>query len=153
MRTAVRAIIIKDNNLLVMDRNKFGHRYVALIGGGVEVNEGLEAALVREVREETSIEITNLRLVIEEDAGNVYGLQYIYLCDWVSGEPKLESDSIEAKITADGKNIYTPKWLPLSELPNTKLLPSELKELLLKFIDSGFPDKPTKLSIARDSEL
>ena len=55
MRTAVRAIIIKDNNLLVMHRNKFGNEYLTLVGGGVELNETKEQALVREVIEETSI--------------------------------------------------------------------------------------------------
>ena len=36
MRRASRGIVIKDNNLLVMHRNKFGTEYDTLPGGNVE---------------------------------------------------------------------------------------------------------------------
>jgi ADP-ribose pyrophosphatase YjhB (NUDIX family) len=45
MRKAVRAIIIKDDKLLVMNRNKFGKVYDTLPGGNVEIGETLEQAL------------------------------------------------------------------------------------------------------------
>lgn len=153
MRISVRAIIIKDDNFLVMERNRFGHHFMSLIGGAVEANEKLEQALAREVREEASIEITNPRLVIEEDAGQVYGYQYIFLCDYLGGQVALSPDSIEFKINQNQQNIYTPKWLRLDQLPEAKLLPKELKDLILKFIKEGFPDKPQKLIINKDSEL
>ncbi len=153
MRVSVRAVVIKDNKLLVMDRDRFGDKFCSLVGGEVEKNEELTDALIREVKEEASLEITNPRLVIEEDAGKIYGLQYIYLCDYVSGELMLDPESIEAKISHQGKNTYRPRWLPISQLSTAKLLPHELKDLLLQFINSSFPDQPVRLSIAKDSEL
>ena len=147
MRYASRAVVIKDNQLLLMHRNKFGMEYYALVGGGVDPGETPEQALYREVTEEASITIANERLVILEDAGKMYGIQYIYLCDYVSGEPVLHPASIEQAITADGKNLYTPLWLPLDKLPDVTLLPAELKATILDCLKHGWPTEPIKLTI------
>jgi ADP-ribose pyrophosphatase YjhB (NUDIX family) len=147
MRTTSRAIVLKDDQLLVMDRNKFGQKYIALIGGGLEPGESLEQCLVRELREEAMIEIANPKLVIVEDAGNVFGMQYIYLCQWVSGEPTLSASSQEALISAAGQNMYIPKWMPIQELSSSNFQPTELKQLLLEMIENGFPDTPAELTI------
>jgi ADP-ribose pyrophosphatase YjhB (NUDIX family) len=148
MRQAVRAIVVKDNNLLVMKRNKFGHEYYSLVGGGIDIGESAEQALYREVAEETGIGISNHRLVITEDAGSMYGIQYIYLCDYVSGEPVLSPDSAEAMIQAAGQNLFQPMWLPLADLPSAKLLPIELKELLLESLANNFAKAPMALTIS-----
>ncbi len=153
MRTSVRAVVIKDNKLLVMDRNRYGHKFMALIGGGVEKDESPEKALKREVREESTLEIANPRLVITLDAGAVYGLQYIYLCDYVSGEPKLSVGSIEQKMAKSGQNLYTPKWLDVTVLEASNLLPVELKKQLVDFTRNGFPDQPLKLTITKDTKV
>ena len=150
MRKAVRAIIIKDNALLVMHRNKFGRQYCALIGGGIDFGETPEQALYREVQEESSIAIKNHRLVIVEDAGAMYGLQYIYLCEYVSGEPVLSPESEEAKIHALGQNLYQPMWLPLTDLPQANLLPPELKQVLLERLPSNFPIEPIQLKVSEE---
>jgi ADP-ribose pyrophosphatase YjhB (NUDIX family) len=147
MRTTARAIVIKNDQLLVMDRNKFGLKYLSLIGGEKEIDESLEECLVRELHEETGISIINPRLVIIEDAGEMYGIQYIYLCDYQSGDPKLDPTSTEAKINKNGLNLYTPIWLPLNELQSSNLLPVELKETLINFIKDGFPKQPINLAV------
>jgi ADP-ribose pyrophosphatase YjhB (NUDIX family) len=153
MRTTVRAVVIKDNKLLVMDRDKYGHKFMALIGGGVEKGESPKEAVKREVREESSLEIANPRLIITLDAGIVYGRQYIYLCDYISGEPKLSKGSIEQKIAKSGQNLYTPKWLDITDLNASNLLPSELKKQLVDFCRNGFPGKPLRLTITKGSKV
>lgn len=147
MRQAVRAIVIKDQSLLVMHRNKFGHEFYALVGGGIDYGESPEAALYREVAEETGLGIANHRLVIVEDAGDIYGMQYIYLCDYISGEPQLAADSAEALISAKGENLYTPMWLPLSDLTDVTFQPKELQAVLLEYIGMGWPAEPIELTI------
>jgi ADP-ribose pyrophosphatase YjhB (NUDIX family) len=153
MRLSSRAIVIKDNKLLVMGRNRFGHQFVALPGGGVEEGESTKEAAVREIAEECSLKIDNLKLVIIEDAGEIYGIQYIYSADYVSGQLQLDPKSVEAKITKDGKNLYEPKWLDLEKLKETKFLPVELKDLIVEFIEKGFPESPVQLKIAKDSKV
>lgn len=148
MRQAVRAIVVKDSNLLVMHRNKFGMQYYALPGGAIEPGETQLQTLVREMQEEASVQVANPRLVIVEDAGDMYGVQYIYWCDYAGGEPALSPDSEEAKITALGSNIYTPQWLPLADLPAANLLPKELKQALLDGLASSFPGAPLQLKVS-----
>ncbi|MDL2342025.1 MAG: NUDIX domain-containing protein [Patescibacteria group bacterium] len=147
MRQAVRVIVIKDQSLLVMHRNKFGQQFYALVGGGIDYGENPEQALYREVAEETGLQITNPKLVIIEDAGDVYGMQYIYTCDYVSGEPALAADSAEALIHAKGENLYTPMWLPLSDLPNVVFQPKELQATLIAHATAGWPAAPIELLI------
>ncbi len=147
MRQSVRAIVLKDDALLVMQRNKFGREFCSLVGGGIDVGETQEQALHREIKEETGLTVSNPRLVIIEDAGKFFGMQYIYVCDYVSGEPMLAPDSEEAQITALGQNLYQPGWLPLTELPDANLLPTELKQALLPMLPNHFPAEPLRLTI------
>lgn len=141
MRRAVRAIVIKDNNLLVMKRNKFGHEYYTLVGGRIEAGESPEQALQREVFEETGLSIKVVRQVYIEHAELPYGDQIIFNCDYVSGVPALRPDSEEALISKMGKNLYIPMWLPISELTKVPFKSDQLAAQLLKDLNQGFPNE------------
>lgn len=141
MKRAARAIIVNNNNLLVMKRDKFGHEYYTLIGGHVELGESLEKALIREIYEETMIRTANHKLVYIEETGEPYGTQYIYTCEYISGSPLLQQDSDERRINKGGENLYTPMWLPLSKLPEIPFRTENLKQKLIQHIASGFPDQ------------
>jgi ADP-ribose pyrophosphatase YjhB (NUDIX family) len=145
MRRAVRAIIIKDEQLLVMKRDKFGHKYYTLVGGGVDFGEEPLQSLVREVKEEASMELSNPRLVFIEHPGDPYGTQYIYHCDYVSGEPQLAANSIEAVINKDGQNLYQTAWLSLKDLNDSPFLSETLKLAILEALKNGFPEQPLEL--------
>ena len=147
MRQAIRAIVVKDGQLLVMHRNKFGNEYYALVGGAIRMGENHQQTLTRELREESSVTVANPRLVIVEQAGPIFGVHFIYLCEYTGGEPQLSPDSEEAKITAMGKNIYTPMWLPISELPDKVFPPNELKQILINGLQNGFPAEPLQLTV------
>ena len=146
MRKTARAIVVSEDNLLLMYRNKFGYEYFSLIGGEIEIDESPEETAIREVSEESSLVVDSPRLVMIENAGKMFGVQYIYLCQYVSGSPVLRPDSIEAQISQKGDNIYKPVWVKLAELDNINLLPSILKESIIKYLDSGFPDSVVEIS-------
>lgn len=146
MRKAARAIIIRDDKLLVMSRNKFGDEYYTLVGGGVDMGEDNEGALVREVYEETNLKVTKARQVFVEEAGEPYGTQYVYLCQDPGGEVRLHDDSEEAEINAGGKNIYEPVWLPIKKLKDAKFRSERLKLAILDGIENGFPEQSTVLT-------
>jgi ADP-ribose pyrophosphatase YjhB (NUDIX family) len=60
---AVSAAIFRDGRVLIVRRGRAPSQGIyTLPGGGVEVGETLEAAVVREVREETGLEIELLAL-------------------------------------------------------------------------------------------
>ncbi len=146
MRTAVRAIIIKDQQLLVMHRNKFGTEYDTLPGGNIEIGETPERALVRELLEETMVEFSNPRLVVVEHAGNPYGDQFVYLCDYASGEPQLHPDSEEMAINKLGKNLYKPAWVKLSDLSNLPFVSENLKQFIIQCVATSWPESPVEIS-------
>ncbi len=146
MRKAVRAIITRDNSLLVMKRNNFGKRYYTLPGGGVEVGETLEEALVREMAEETGLKIDKLRPVFTERQPAPYGLQTIYLCEDPGGELQMHPDADERSSNIEGKNTYEPTWLAIDGLEGQELLSPSLKQAILDSIKSGFPPEVTQLA-------
>lgn len=142
MKRGVRAIIVSDDSILVMKRDKFGKQYYTLIGGHVELGESLDKALFREIHEETMVHVTKPQLVYVQETNRPYGTQYIYTCQYVSGVPMLHPESDERKINAGGQNIYTPMWLPLDQLKDVPFLPSELSQRILTDLQTGFPEKP-----------
>lgn len=146
MRQSVRAIILNQNKLAVMHRNKFGKKYYTLIGGGVDLGETKEQAVTREIMEETGMAVGNPRLVIIEDHDKFYGPQYIYLCDYISGEPRLSPDCPEYKINGMGQNLYEPQWLSLDQLAKVTFMSPQLQELLVQYIPKGFPGEPLMLN-------
>lgn len=144
-RKSVRAIVLHEDKLLSMHRKKFGKEYYTLIGGGVDLGEELETALRRELREETGVEVDNVRLVFVEDGGELFGTQYVYLCDYKSGSVALDPDTEEAKITAMGQNIYEPVWLPVLYLPRVSFRSQSVAQAVLDGIENGWPAEPKYL--------
>jgi len=142
---AVRAIVIKDNQLLVMHRKKFGHEYYTLIGGGVDIGEAPEQAVRRELAEEASLQVGELTHVFTERADDPYGIQYIFRAEYIGGDPTLNAASEEAKISALGQNTYEPKWLPLAALSNTNLVSSSVRDAILEGLKNGWPKEPKML--------
>lgn len=149
MRKAVRAIIIKDNQLLVMHRNKFGTEYDTLPGGNIEVGENPEQALYREVDEETMVTFTNPRLVFIEHSDAIYGDQYIFLCNYVNGDPRLHPESEEEHINKMGKNLYKPMWLPMDKLASVPFLSSKLQQVILDGHKNGWPENVQEFASTR----
>lgn len=129
---------MKDEHLLVMHRNKFGKTYDTLPGGGVEPGEDLQQALIREIAEETMVVVAEPRLVFVEHAGEPYGDQYVFVCEYISGEPQLHPDSQEYQIHKLGKNLYMPSWVSFSELPSTPFVSENLRQKILEVLRNGW---------------
>ena len=121
MRQAARAIVVKDGQILLMRRSKFGQEYDTLPGGNVSIGASPEESLIKELSEETSIVVSGPRLVFVEHAGDPYGDQLIYKCDYESGEPAVQPTSDEAKLNEMGQNIHTPLWVSLDTLEAEEL--------------------------------
>ena len=148
MRKAARAIVIRDDELLVVHRNKFGKKYDTLPGGRIEMGESPEEAVRRELREETELEVGEARLVFVEEAGDPYGTQYIFLCEYKDGEPKLSADSEEAAINKLGQNIHEPIWLRIDELNERPFVSEGLKERIMRGYKDSFPEEPEHFTTA-----
>lgn len=143
----MRAIVVRDDHMLGMQRDKFGQMYYTLIGGGIDAGETAEQALRREISEESGFELQSARLVFVEEAGNPYGTQYIYLCEVAGDEPKLSADSDEAKIFDLG-NKHTPMWIPIKDLASLTFRSPMLQKALQYGFEYGFPGQAVQLDSA-----
>lgn len=103
---AVSAAIIRDGRVLVVQRARPPMRGVfTLPGGVVEAGETLQQALVREIREETSLTIEPVALaghrevIVRDDGGRVerHFIILAFAARWLAGEPKLNEELAEAR--------------------------------------------------------
>lgn len=144
MRKAVRAIVVRDGQMLLMHRNKFGQQYYTLLGGGIHPGEAPEQALAREIMEESGFQITSARPVFIEESGDPYGTQYIYLCEVQGDKPALHTDSEESKLIEMG-NVHIPMWVPIEEFAQSKFRTDMLQKAILFALQHGFPAQPVQL--------
>ncbi len=95
-RIRVAAIIVRDEEILLVAHEKEKKSYWLLPGGGVNVGESLEAALCRELLEETGLEIEIGDLVMANDSiapdGSRHIVNLYFLADVVSGEIQVGGD-------------------------------------------------------------
>lgn len=126
-RILTKGLIIKGNKILLLKRSEdssFGANLWDIPGGKLEFKETPEDTLIREIKEETDI-IININRIINTSTGidNQEKKQYIsiiYLCDYVSGEVKLDADHTEFQ------------WVDLNEIDEYDLV-YYVKETLTKF--------------------
>ncbi|HEY2244523.1 MAG: NUDIX hydrolase [Xanthobacteraceae bacterium] len=102
---AVSAAIFRGGRVLIVRRARPpAHGLYTLPGGGVELGETLEEAIIREVREETRLAIAPLALVgfreaIARDAAGRVERHFVILpfaARWIAGEVALSEELAEA---------------------------------------------------------
>lgn len=146
MRKAARAIIIEDGKILVMHRNKYGEEYYTLVGGRVQEGETVEAALKREVKEETGLDITDARLVYVEEHPEPYNQQYIYLCQVADHDDvAIQDTSEEGFMNKISINVHRPVWAEASSFGKLNFRTPQLQIAIVDALKKGFPSQPVKL--------
>lgn len=143
MRKAARAIIIENGTILLMRRDKEGSQYFTLVGGKINDDESAEAALQRELKEETGMSVTSARLVYIELHPEPYNEQYIYLCtvaphDSIAIQPASEEELLNRL----GFNTHTPVWASLSSFPHVPFRTPHLHDAIITALKKGFPLAP-----------
>lgn len=119
---AVSAAIIRDGKVLVVRRaRKPALNFYTFPGGGVEIGETLSEAVMREVREETGLEVEPVALagereVIVRDAQGRVERHFVILCfaaRWLGGEPVLNEELDDARWLdpADLRDLRTTEGL------------------------------------------
>lgn len=107
-------------------------------GGGVEEGEKVEETAVREIQEELGIQSETIRLLYtQENETNVHNY---FLCKYVDGEfgTGTGPEFTDPQHIKKGGH-YIPTLIPLTEIYNTNLVPSELKSALrVDLVLNGF---------------
>jgi ADP-ribose pyrophosphatase YjhB (NUDIX family) len=102
---AVSAAVIRNGHVLIVRRARSpAEGLFTLPGGVVESGETLREAIIREVREETSLAIEPVALAgyreaIVRDADNRIARHFViiaFAARWISGEPALNDELAEA---------------------------------------------------------
>jgi 8-oxo-dGTP diphosphatase len=102
---AVSAAIFRDGKVLIVRRARPpAHGLYTLPGGGVELGETLEEAVIREVREETALEVAPVALagyrqaIARDDTGRIERHFVIlpFAARWIAGEISLNEELAEA---------------------------------------------------------
>lgn len=146
MGKAARAIIVENGKLLVMHRDKHGSEYYTLVGGRLAGHETPEQALVREVKEETGLDVTAARLVFTEEHPEPYNSQYIFLCQIADHNgAAVHKASEEGFMNRMGMNIHTPQWVDINALPRIQFRTPALHQALIRAFKDGFPKEAIKL--------
>ena len=103
---AVSAAIVRDGKVLAVRRARSpALNLYTLPGGGVEIGETLHEAVIREVREETGLDVEPVTLagereVIVRDAQGQVERHFVILCfaaRWRAGEPVLNDELDDAR--------------------------------------------------------
>ncbi len=103
---AVSAAIFRDGRVLIVRRARPpAHGLYTLPGGGVELGETLEQAVIREVREETAlavepVELVGFRQAIARDQAGRVERHFVILpfaARWIAGEVALNEELAEAR--------------------------------------------------------
>ncbi|MBU1255568.1 NUDIX domain-containing protein [Patescibacteria group bacterium] len=136
MLKRVAGVIIKNNKILLMRRVRDGREYFVFPGGGVEENETIEEAIIREIKEKLSIDAKIDKLLFEiENQGRQ---EYYYLIKEFSGQPKLGG---EEKQRMNENNQYYPTWIELEKLIDLNNLYPKLAKVKVLGLFCGEFDK------------
>lgn len=121
-RIRTRAIIMHDNKIVSMYREREGRVFYTFPGGGQEGNESEEECVIREVYEEFGITIKPIKKVYTYENQN--SIEHFYIADWLSGEFGFGNGEEYQENRNNG--IYIPKFIEISEIPNLPLMPPEV---------------------------
>ena len=129
-RYSIKAIIIKDNKLLV-ESCDYGHgRFCKLPGGGHQWGETMKEALIRECKEELNLDVNPTRLLFARDyiAKNhqqttdddvFHQAELMFECN------VKDFSTLSIGSEPDGENQQI-KWIDLDKLPTSDFYPKAI---------------------------
>ena len=132
-RVAVAGILLDDSGRILICRHLYRKAFPwGLPSGGLEYREQPEAGVLREVWEETGLDVMVERMLLAESAREDRHISLIYLCRIMGGsfKPNLETSQTQ--------------FFGLDELPN--LLPTE-RALIERLRDTGTIPVPGKAAV------
>jgi 8-oxo-dGTP diphosphatase len=130
-------ILLQDDKIALIERQRAGLHYFTFPGGHVEPGETPEQAAVREAREELGLDVSIQRLLAEiwwHDKP-----QFYYLVEAIGGKFGTGTGD-EIQHSQHKKGSYKPVWVLVQELLDLPVLPRSFAKMVLKAQSAGWPD-------------
>jgi len=103
---AVIVAVVKDGKLLLGASPRFKGRFYSVVAGFVDPGESLESCVVREVKEETNIDVHNIRYFGSQPWPFPDSLMVGFVADYKSGD-----------IQVDGDELMDANWFGPDDMP------------------------------------
>ena len=112
----VAAIIKKDDKIFITKRSYGEFIDMWEFPGGKEVGETQEEALIREIKEELELDITNLNYLttVEYDYPSFHLIMHCFICEICGGTLSLNAHN-------------DAKWVSLEQLASQKWIPADIE--------------------------
>ena len=104
---AIIVAVIKDNQILLANSQRFPAKFYSVLAGFVEPGETLEECVKREVREEVGIDVKNIRYFGSQPWPFPDSLMVAFTAEYAGGE-----------IRTDNCEIADAGWFPADNLPH-----------------------------------
>jgi len=124
MRNRSAVIIIENEKVLLIQRNKDNSIYYVFPGGGIENGETPKEAAKREALEELGVEV-NVKDCLTEVQWN--GMQYFFLAEIISGTIGTGTAEEYSDLT---RGTYMPVWVKIASLTSINVLPKEVVKVV-----------------------
>ncbi|MFA6029117.1 MAG: NUDIX hydrolase [Elusimicrobiota bacterium] len=121
-------VLLREGKVLLTRSTFQGREFVNFPGGGIDAGEAPGAALLREFREETGLEVRPVRTLyasegLHESTTKPFQLLSIY---WL-----VEETGGRLREGGNGDDVVALFWAPLAEIPTAEMFPSD-KEFVSK---------------------
>ncbi|MGE7919665.1 NUDIX hydrolase [Viridibacillus sp. NPDC093762] len=127
MRNRAATVIIREDKVALLKRNKGHGNYYVFAGGGIEHGETAEQAAIRETFEELGVHVELKKLLTTVPYN---GTQYYFTAQIISGEFGTGNGEEFTKSSIEG-GTYEAVWLPLTKIGELDVRPLEVVKILL----------------------
>jgi ADP-ribose pyrophosphatase YjhB (NUDIX family) len=134
---SARAVVIKEDKILLIYIKEKDHIHYGIPGGKKKDNEIPEDTVIREVFEETSINVGNPIYIdqVTYKSEDIEKTHKLFLCEYIDGEPNLGECPEYEKMKRDKTFIFEPKWISISEISALEITPKVMKDLFIATLE------------------
>ncbi len=130
LATAILVLVTRDDEALLVRAKTFKRPFFGLVAGFVETGESLEQCVAREVKEETSLEIRNIRYFGSQSWPFPFNLMIGFTAEYASGEVTY----------ADGE-LCAGRFFSRNDLPELATPPSLARTMIDAWINGDIAPK------------
>ena len=139
-RRSVRAIIVDDGRIALIERRRGGDLFYVFPGGSIERGESARQALVREVEEELGVHVEPQYMVAEVTFSD--RIQTFWLAEIRGGQFGTGTGPEMTERPTEAYGTFRPIWMPVSEIPRHAVRPARIAQAVVDSTTRGWPSTP-----------